>query len=138
MAAMAFGAIAQDGYNWSFSLGAGLDDQVADIETDDDGNIYICGSFSANASFGPSKKIQTKGGRDGFAAKLDRDRKITWIKQIGSMSDVVINKLTVDEVGNVYTIGTYSTDFTVYEAPDDTTVVKLKQQSQDRLHGNFV
>ena len=122
-AATTFSVMAQNNFNWAFSIGAGLEDRILDMETDDDGNIYTCGYFSGNAKFG-SKKLQTDGFHDGFIAKFSRDRKLLWLKHIGSIDTVHVTDLTVDAVGNVYAAGFYLTDFTIYDGAGDTTTTK--------------
>lgn len=123
MTAVAFGAMAQEGYNWAYSIGAARADDIRDVVTDEDGNIYICGSFQGNANFG-TQKVQTKGKSDGFVVKLNSKRKIAWIKQIGSMEDVIATDMVLDEDGNIYVAGSYVTDFTLYETAGDTTTEK--------------
>lgn len=123
LAATAFSAMAVNSYNWAFSIGAGQNDQIHDMETDEDGNIYICGSFGGNANFG-SRKMKSDGFIDGFVAKFSKDRKVLWLKHVGSIDTVEVTDLTVDEKGNVYAAGYYLTDFTVYQTSGDTTTQK--------------
>ena len=89
---------------WSTFLGGSGNDYLLDLEMDDNGNVYI-GGWST-ATWG--SPVQTIGGTDGFAAKLDGSGNLTWNTFVGGTSGDYSYRIAVDGSENVYLTG-YST-----------------------------
>ena len=89
---------------WSTFLGGSGNDYLLDLEMDNDGNVYI-GGWST-ATWG--SPVQTIGGTDGFAAKLDGSGNLTWNTFVGGTSGDYSYRIAVDGSENVYLTG-YST-----------------------------
>lgn len=83
-----------------------------DITVDDNGNLYIVGSFEAATDFDPGSgtySLTPKGYKDAFVCKLDSNGNFIWAKQFGgeaqAMDQCEARSVAVDASGNVYTTG---------------------------------
>ncbi len=105
-------------YLWSFTLESvgsnNYDLDLADIETDQAGNIYIGGSYRANFDLDPSPTnivMTTKtGNTDAFLAKYSSDGEYLWSVLLKSSSGGGVNLLKdieIDHLNNVFITGSF-------------------------------
>lgn len=92
---------------WVQTDGGSEDDNISDIGTDSNGNIFITGYFSGFMNF-QSHNLTTFGKKDFFLAKLDPEGKLIWIRTGGSTEDDYGTGLAVDNDDNIYVTGTYN------------------------------
>ncbi len=100
--------------------GSSWNDSGRGITADNQGNIYITGSFSSTASFG-NLSVQSVGGIDVFAAKMDDDGNWIWVNGTGGTGSTLMDygyDIAVDEDHNIYVTGvcvgtTYYGDSTI-------------------------
>lgn len=78
------------------------------IAVDNNGNIYVCGTFSGVATFG-NVSFTSKGGYDIFIAKYNKSGTLLWAKSAGGTSHDSGLDIGVDGQGNIYITG-YFTD----------------------------
>ena len=92
--------------------------RIADLDVDDNENIYVTGSFGGTADF-DGKKIEANGVSDIIVVKFDKEGKTTWIKNFGTgqpctsaayaakpTTDYEAGQfIAVDASGNVYFAG---------------------------------
>jgi gliding motility-associated-like protein len=75
-----------------------------------DGNSYMTGMFTRQATFGDIT-IENEIGSSFYAAKYSSEGKVEWVKQFGnSKSGGRGNAIAVDELDNCYIIGEYSNE----------------------------
>ncbi|KPK84171.1 MAG: hypothetical protein AMS27_10745, partial [Bacteroides sp. SM23_62_1] len=67
---------------WIKQIGSSGDDRAKDVITDEDGNVYVTGSFSDSTLF-DGRYLRSKGGQDIFLAKYNPDGDTLWIKNVG-------------------------------------------------------
>ena len=95
---------------WSLSIGGISGDASYSIHFDGLDHIYITGYFSGTVDFNPGVdvfELTSMGSGDCFILKLDTDGNFVWAKSFGDgLLDIGV-EITTDEVGNVYTTGTY-------------------------------
>ncbi len=81
------------------------------ITLDAASNIYLTGSFSGKTDFDPGKGVYTLSSsgdtRDLFIEKLDESGNFMWAKQIGGIAADYGCSISLDPLGNVYTVGQY-------------------------------
>jgi len=97
-------------YEWTSTIGGVGTEQVHAMVADDNGNIYICGSFKETADFDPSAaelNIASNGSSDVFIEKLNAAGELLWVKTFGSPSPDDAIDLKLDATGNVYVIGRF-------------------------------
>lgn len=107
--------------------GTGTDDGYA-IGVDSSGNVYITGTFTGTATFGPTQ-LSSAGGYDIFWAKLDKDGK--WLKAIsngGTSADYGLS-LAIDSSGNSYITGQVTIP-NVTKGGADIYIAKLDNQGK--------
>ena len=68
-------------------------------------NVYILGRFD-NSLTSPAS-VPSKGGKDLFLAKYDKNGVFKWLKQIGSSLTEQASGLALDASGNVYVAGRF-------------------------------
>jgi hypothetical protein len=92
---------------WAVSFGGSRNDQGQGIALDNDGNIYIVGTFYTNVLFGTTELI-SNGFNDVFLAKLDENGNAIWAKQGGGGFFDKGNALSLDSEGSIYITGEFS------------------------------
>lgn len=108
-------------FGWMHNFGSSQIDQGSSITVDDAGNIYATGLFWGTADFDPGPGIyylSSAGLMDIYICKLDPNGNFIWAKALqGSSGGGWVSNgdshITVDNVGNIYVVGTFSdtTDF---------------------------
>lgn len=98
----------------SFTTGNTGTDEIQDIATDAQGNIYITGSFTDSVDFNPGPGtfyLTTPAGNkpDAFIQKLDANGNFLWAKSFrGTFNDIERGeRIVVDDTGNVYLLGQF-------------------------------
>lgn len=98
-------------FMWVKQIEGGSFSVVRSITLDASNNIYVTGSFSGKTDFDPSKGVYTLTSsgdtRDLFIEKLDESGNFVWAKQIGGIAADYGCSISVDPLGNVYTVGQY-------------------------------
>jgi len=97
---------------WIRTAGGTGYDSASGVTVDDNGNIYISGTFSDSVNFGPFQVI-SNGGDDIFICKYDSAGTEQWIRTMGGVSDDQGSKLATDHSGNVYIVCRISYDFSI-------------------------
>ena len=94
---------------WVKGFGSTLDDIGQSVTTDDNGDIYVAGSFSSSISFG-SNNLTSGGDIDAYILKLSSIGlgSVSWVKQMGGTGYDECLDLTIDSEGNLYSIGNFS------------------------------
>lgn len=87
---------------WAKSFGENGSDFVKDICLDKNGDIYITGSISVDAT------IIDAGNVEMFLAKYDKDGNKVWFKKSGGRFDDVGNSVCLDKKGNIFVTGKFS------------------------------
>lgn len=96
---------------WVKSFGGSFADNVTDMKTDKNGNMYICGYFSGTVNL-DNVTLTSAGDKDVFVAKLNSSGAVIWAKQGGGVYADQANAMDIDANGNVYVGGKYSTSAT--------------------------
>lgn len=81
------------------------------VITDPAGNVYISGSFKGTVDFAPNigQTVNlTSANGSGFILKLDPFGEFAWVKQIGENSNCALNDISLDDFGNIYSIGSFT------------------------------
>ncbi|MEZ5046256.1 MAG: T9SS type A sorting domain-containing protein [Chitinophagaceae bacterium] len=81
------------------------------IVADASGNAFIVGGFSGTADFdvdAPTNYLTSAGSNDQFILKLSSSGSTVFANRLGSASSDRINKVIIDNVGSIYTSGTFS------------------------------
>lgn len=112
---------------WAENIGGTSSDNGNSLAVDDAGNIYLAGSYFAQADFNPSAtstyNMTPVGNGDGYVAKYDVNGAFIWAKNIGGSSNDGVGGLVLDASGNLYVTGSFSA--TVDFDPLPATVVNL-------------
>ena len=97
--------------NWVKSIGSFGPDAANSIKTDNDKNIYLAGGYTGNVDFENGNSIlntDINGKSNGFIVKWDKDWNLIWFAPIVSDAFANVIDLTIDRIGNVYAVGSYS------------------------------
>ena len=101
------GKLTTDGdWIWSIRAGGNGNDRAYEIESDKNGNLYICGFYAGTASFGGSTLI-SEGGSEGFISKISPDGNWLWTKSFSGTSDIHVEDLEVLNNGNLVASGKF-------------------------------
>src|SRR5690606_31649428 len=80
------------------------------VATDSNGNVYVTGYFSGNATDFGNGSLTPVDTRDYFVVKFDGDGVFQWVQREASGSgNVTANGVATDSNGNVYVVGFFST-----------------------------
>lgn len=111
-----FKSPAQD-FQWAKSIGSDKVDRVSNVEMDVQGNIYIAGDIADTVDFDPGtgvynilpfNTLPVSTTTDGYLAKYDPDGNLLWAFHLGNGNNDKINDIALDDDGNVYVIGVFS------------------------------
>ena len=97
-------------YEWARSFGGSENIFSRSISVDKEGNIYVTGEFIGTVDFDPgpdSADLTSNGLRDVFIAKYDWNGEYIWARQIGGTSNDLGIELVVDDLSNIYSIGSF-------------------------------
>lgn len=95
---------------WATRIGAQGNDISRGIDLDADGNVYTAGRFESTVDFngGSGTFNQTSAGSvDAFVMKQDSLGAFIYARQMGGIGFDEARGISVDEVGNVYTTGSF-------------------------------
>ncbi len=112
-------------FEWAKSMG-GVDlDWVSAMTIDQDNNVYLVGYYRGTADFDPntgSTLLTAVGDWDVFVQKLDMEGNLLWVKSMGGPFNDVGYAVSVDNDGNVYTYGSFSTTADFDPGPGVTSI----------------
>lgn len=100
-------------FQWAIQTGdilAGGGSKVP-IVVDEGGNIYSTGTYNSTIDVDPGVgvyNLSCLGNFDSFVRKIDTDGNLVWASHISGSGSLVINTLTLDQDGNVYTTGGFA------------------------------
>lgn len=98
---------------WARAAGSpGNNDRANSVAVDGDGNVFITGEFSGEASFGSLSLSSLNGTTDAFVAKYSADGTEQWAKKGSSATSDRGLAVVTDSQGDVYACGTFSGDIT--------------------------
>jgi len=115
-------------YDWAIKLGGSDWEEAYSIELDEIGNIYVSGYFAGVADFDPSigtLNITSAGLADAFVTKLNNQGGVEWAKGMGGASADYGNSVTVDQLGNVYALGTFQDPANFDPGVSDTNLTAI-------------
>ena len=96
---------------WGLHLACNTNAYISDIESDEEGNIYLLGEFydTIDIDLGESEHfLYVVDGESGgaFIQKSDSEGNLIWVKQIGG-EKTDLNDITISEDGYLYIAGRY-------------------------------
>jgi hypothetical protein len=98
--------------DWAHSYRGPGDQVIRDIATDAAGNVYIVGDFTDSIDLDPTSNnnvVAAKGFNDIFFAKADSNGVVQWIHTIGDINNELSKGIAIDQSGNVYICGAFTT-----------------------------
>ena len=124
----------QASVEWSLAVGDQSDQHVAAIAVGPEGDVFVAGTFRGTLNFetGP---LQNPGDDDLFVARIARGGDdVVWAAAIGGAGRQVVEDIAVDEDGNVYVVGWFTTEI----VDDNGLVVPNAGVSPDEEGDGFV
>ncbi len=99
-------------FEWATSFGGKYEDQGKSIVVDDLGNIYTTGYIQDTVDLNPDAQIfdfhYPYGYRDVYISKFDSSGKLISAISMGACDWDQGNSLTIDDFGNIYSIGNFN------------------------------
>lgn len=105
---------------WSTYLGGSLDDGVAGVAVDSDGNIYLAGWTRSTGWISGGFDTSYGGSGDAFVAKLSPDGAYLWGTYLGGSNWDAISAIALDGNGGLFVVGTTSSSGWVHGGFDST------------------
>ncbi len=102
---------ANGNFVWAKKIGDISYDEGRAITTDLNGNIYITGYFGFTVDFNPGSatyNLTSAGNADIFVLKLNSNGTFLWARGMGGADYEESNAIAVDDAGNIYTTGNYT------------------------------
>jgi len=97
---------------WVSTISVDTEASLNLIGTDQDGTIYIGGTFSGSLLAG-EKKVSSNGRKDIFLARIDPKGIIEDLFSFGGEGDEMLQAMEIDNSGNIFLTGSYSQPFEV-------------------------
>ena len=104
--AFTFSVNAQN-YSWANSISSSGSSSIADMVTDNAGNSYSVGTFTATTSFG-STSFTSLGSYDAFVCKRSPSGAVLWAVRVGGSSQDNARGVALDTAGNVVVVGDFA------------------------------
>ncbi len=134
--------------SWGTYFGGTSSDIVMDVATDASGNVFIAGYTTSSTNIATAGAFDnTYGGAgDGFVAKFNSNGVLQWGTYIGGTGDDDVQRIAVDNSGNVYAVGYTSSTTGISSAgafqlsragTEDTYLLKLNGTNGTRLWGTY-
>ncbi len=92
---------------WAKRLGGSAADEAVAVTTNAAGYVFVAGTFTGSADFGPTTLAGHAPGRDAFVLKMTVAGDFVWAKQLGGVKDETVAGVAADAAGNVFTTGTF-------------------------------
>ncbi|MBX7106704.1 MAG: hypothetical protein K1X57_21695, partial [Gemmataceae bacterium] len=101
-----------DGYTpgepiWWRTFGDDKDQWPDAMASDQNGNIYVCGTFGGTLVFDDNEMLISQGTHNIFLVKLGTTGKAVWSKRFGNNSEQIGCNVAVDAQGNVLVAGAW-------------------------------
>lgn len=101
---------------WAKKIGGNSYDQAYSIAADNNGDVYVGGTFEGTCDFHPGNQtvnLNSSGEVDGYVLKLNSNGNFQFVKKLGGVSNDYVTGVDVDNDGNIYTTGSFedSADF---------------------------
>ena len=102
--------------NWKQQFGGSGYDDVNAVVSDENGNIFVTGSFSGEMSFSGVTYTST-GNREAFVAEFDNAGNLIWLTQIPATegNETYSKDICIDTDGNFFITGYYTGAVTIGE-----------------------
>lgn len=122
-----FGTMTQEGViETAFLFGGDLGDQLRNIDSDDDGNMYISGYFEGTVNFEhPSETpvlFTSLNESDGFISKYSPDGKLTWTRIFTNEDYGGVYTMSLHRNSHIYLAGGYTLRSDLDPGPDSIIV----------------
>ncbi len=95
---------------WARDIGGINSDTANGMTVSPTGDVYVTGSFLDTVDFDPGAgtfNMTAAGASDAFVVKLDTLGNFAWARQFSSPEDEFGHRVTLDNAGNVYAVGTF-------------------------------
>lgn len=114
---------------WTRFFGSVGTETSGGVAVDNVGNVYITGSFAGEMNPQlppPNTFLRPKGLSDIFVIKLSVDGVPQWVKAFGGTHNDSGNSIAVDQSGNIYLAGAFSTAVTFDPADEEHSTLSSK------------
>ena len=116
-------------FDWAESIGGlGLDVGRA-IATDQNGNVFVAGSFTGSAHVADTF-LTGYGSSEAFIAKYTSEGEFLWARVISGPEEDIARGLVTDNLGNAFVVGHF-TDTVVFSVSDSDTIAAKSEGQQD-------
>lgn len=116
-------------FQWVKSFGAFDGERVNALAIDEHENVYITGDFFTQVDFDPGVGtyfLSSHSGNDVYLQKLNKHGDFVWAKSYGGNSADMGMDIYIDNSGNVFTTGKYSSSTIDINPNTDTMMLNLR------------
>ena len=96
---------------WAKNIGGDMDDLINGITADQNGNIYITGSFQSSSLVCDNYTLTSPGSAEAFVTKYNGSGNVIWARNFEGTNDDDGNAIAVDGSENVFITGKYASPF---------------------------
>lgn len=100
---------------WLKNFNGNNEEGISEIKIDNNNNIYIIGTFNSPTLTIDTTTLTNLGNYDAFIAKFDENGNLIWAKSIAGNNIDVGTSLSIDNSGNVFVSGHYSSSSIVID-----------------------
>ncbi len=92
---------------WVQTFGGSGQDLARALAVDREGNVYVAGHFTGEATFGNGAMLDHRGGRDVFVSKYTAGGERQWVQRMGGAGNDEAMALVLDHRGGLFLCGSF-------------------------------
>jgi hypothetical protein len=108
---------------WARTAGGTVTDTATAVAVDNQGGVYIAGSFKSSSFAIGNITLTNAGGSDIFIAKYDTAGNFLWAKRFGGSGNESVRRMALSVDGSLYLTDTFSASITI----GDSTLTSVGQ-----------
>ncbi len=113
-------------FEWVKHISSDFDSFTTSMAVENDGAIYVSGTFEGSVSFSEDSEIPNAVGLDSYIVKYSQSGEIIWAKQVGSLGEERIASIALNSKNKLVVSGNFTTYIGELENEGDNIFLTLR------------
>ena len=98
---------------WARSAGGSSNDEGSCVVADQNGGVYVAGTFKSSSFTIGTTTLTNAGGNDIFLAKFDTAGNFLWAQRYGGTGNESVSKMIMQDDGSIFIADSFTTSITI-------------------------